>query len=60
MDASYICYPEVNQISGEVTAPPHTRQPKFIVATSPRDNSKGDFLYMLLKQKTTVVVMMDA
>ncbi|VDO02579.1 unnamed protein product [Rodentolepis nana] len=58
-DASYICSPDYEVVSGRANIVPLGSLPDFIIATSPTIFTTGDFLFLLVRQRTTLVVMLD-
>nr|CDS26549.1 receptor type [Hymenolepis microstoma] len=58
-DASYICSPNYDVVSGRAHTVPYGSLPDFIIASSPTIFSVGDFLFLLVRQRTTLVVMLD-
>ncbi|VDL63727.1 unnamed protein product [Hymenolepis diminuta] len=58
-DASFICSPHYEVFSGKANISPYGSRPDFIIASSPSIFTVGDFLFLLVRQRTTLVVMLD-
>uniref|UniRef100_A0A158R711 Protein-tyrosine-phosphatase n=1 Tax=Taenia asiatica TaxID=60517 RepID=A0A158R711_TAEAS len=59
IDASYVCAPDYERQSGSARVAPNHRRPDFIVAASPTRSTVGDFLFMLVRQRVKLLIMLD-
>lgn len=59
IDASYVCSPDYEEVYGDARVALNDSQPDFIVASSPTIDTVGDFLFMLVQQRVTLVIMLD-
>eukprot|EP00108_Taenia_solium_P003842 TsM_000593000 transcript=TsM_000593000 gene=TsM_000593000 len=59
IDASYVCAPDYERQSGSARVAPNHRCPDFIVAASPTRSTVGDFLFMLVRQRVKLLIMLD-
>ena len=57
-DANFVCRPDYSE-EGDAKVASNERRPDFIVATTPTEDSLGDFLFLLVEQRATLVVMLD-
>uniref|UniRef100_A0A915EUV1 Tyrosine-protein phosphatase domain-containing protein n=1 Tax=Echinococcus canadensis TaxID=519352 RepID=A0A915EUV1_9CEST len=59
IDASYVRAPDYETQFGGVRVACNDQRPDFIVAASPTRSTVGDFLFMLVRQRVKLLVMMD-
>ncbi|EUB56249.1 Tyrosine-protein phosphatase non-receptor [Echinococcus granulosus] len=59
IDASYVCAPDYETQFGGARVACNDRRPDFIVAASPTRSTVGDFLFMLVRQRVKLLVMLD-